>query len=149
MSANAIDIREMTSEDYDGVATLWQRTEGVGLDADVDSSEGIAGYLGRNPGTSYVARQNGQVIGAVLCGHDGRRGYLHHLAVDGRWRRKGIGRALVEKCLAKLASVGIRKCNIFLFGDNELGEAFWKQNGWAERRDLKILQKQVVPERAS
>jgi GNAT superfamily N-acetyltransferase len=63
-----------------------------------------------------------------------------------QWRRKGIGRALIERCLAKLASVGIGKCNIFLFADNELGETFWKQTGWAERSDLKILQKQIGPE---
>jgi N-acetylglutamate synthase len=140
------DIREMTSDDYGRVVALWQNAEGVGLDEHVDTMEGIAAYLRRNPGISCIATRNGDVVGAVLCGHDGRRGYLHHLAVAHKWRRQGIAWALVGRCLAKLASVGIPKCNIFLFGDNELGEAFWRQNGWAERSDLKILQKPTVLE---
>ncbi len=134
-------IHEMTAQDYDDVAGLWRNIEGVGLDEDTDSREGIAAYLARNPGLSYVARQDGMVVGAVLCGHDGRRGYLHHLAVAPAHRHNGIGRALVEACLATLGSIGIQKCNIFLFSDNEPGEAFWKQIGWKERRDLKVLQK--------
>lgn len=146
MTGVPIDISEMTREDYREVADLWQNTEGVGLDAHIDTMEGMASYLSRNAGISFVARQEGQVVGAVLCGHDGRRGYLHHLAVARQWQRNGIGRALVERCLVRLAAIGIRKCNIFLFADNELGKVFWKQNGWGERSDLKVLQKQTAPE---
>ena len=135
-----VTISAMKTEDYDEVFALWQATDGIGLHDDVDSSEGIASYLARNPGSSHVARHEDRIIGAVLCGHDGRRGYLHHLAVAVPWRNKGIGRALVEACLRKLASLHIPKCNIFLFADNELGEAFWKHTGWQERSDLKVLQ---------
>jgi ribosomal protein S18 acetylase RimI-like enzyme len=88
-----------------------------------------------------VARHKVRIVGAVLCGHDGRRGYLHHLAVAPAHRHNGIGRALVEACLAKLGHIGIQKCNIFLFSDNEPGEAFWKHIGWNGRGDLKVLQK--------
>ena len=135
----------MTADDYDEVADLWRNTEGIGLDEHVDTREGIAGYLARHPGLSFVARQEGRIIGAVLCGDDGRRGYLHHLAVATACRRKGIGRALVEACLAGLGSAGIPKCNIFLLADNELGKAFWTHNGWNERHDLKVLQKETKP----
>jgi N-acetylglutamate synthase len=136
-----ITICEMKPEDYDEVVALWQASEGIGLHEDVDSRQSIAAYLHRNPGTSHVARHAGRIVGAVLCGHDGRRGYLHHLAVAAPWRRQGVGQALVEACLLKLAAAGIPKCNIFLFADNEQGEAFWKNAGWNERADLKVLQR--------
>jgi N-acetylglutamate synthase len=150
--ADGFDIRPMMADDYDEVAALWQNTEGIGLDEHVDTREGIAGYLARHPGLSFVAllecgdespHSQKRIVGAVLCGDDGRRGYLHHLAVAAAWRRNGIGRALVEACLKRLASVGIPKCNIFLLADNELGKTFWKHNGWNERNDLKVLQKET------
>jgi putative acetyltransferase len=134
-------ITEMTTADYDDVAGLWQSTAGVGLDEDTDTREGITACLSRNPGLSFVARRDGTIVGTVLCGHDGRRGYLHHLAAAAAHRHRGVGRTLVEACLGKLGSLGIRKCNIFLFSDNETGEAFWKAVGWNERADLKVLQK--------
>ena len=135
------EITEMIAEDYGEVVVLWRGTEGVGLDEGTDTKEGVAAYLLRNPDLSFVARRDGKVVGAVLCGHDGRRGYLHHLAVAAAHRHRGLGRALVEACLAKLGHIGIRKCNIFLFSNNEAGEEFWKHVGWQERADLKVLQK--------
>jgi N-acetylglutamate synthase len=146
----------MIAADYDEVVAFWQTIEGIGLDDDTDSRQGIVGYLDRNPGLSFVVREEvgcslecgdksphskGRIIGAVLSGHDGRRGYLHHLAVAPECRRQGIGRALVDACLRGLGAAGIQKCNIFLFGNNELGKTFWKHNGWNERDDLKVLQK--------
>jgi len=80
----------------------------------------------------------------VLCGHDGRRGYLHHLAVDADFRRNGLGRALVDRCLEELKAAGIDRCNIFLYADNEPGERFWKSTGWYAR-DLKVLSRDIVP----
>jgi N-acetylglutamate synthase len=135
-----VEIAEMTIEDYDEVAVLWRTTEGVGLDEDSDSREGIAACLARNPGLSHVARCEGRMVGAVLCGHDGRRGYLHHLVVVPLHRHKGIGRAIVEACSTKLASIGIRKCNIVVFADNEPGVRFWTQIGWKHRPDLAVWQ---------
>jgi N-acetylglutamate synthase len=139
-----IGICPMIAADYDEVMAFWQSIEGLGLDEDTDSREGIVGYLERNPGLSFVVRREGRIIGAVLCGHDGRRGYLHHLAVAPDCRRQGIGRALVDACLAALGSLGIQKCNIFLLADNQLGKAFWRHNGWNERDDLKVLQKRTA-----
>lgn len=133
-------ISGMTGVDYDEVLRLWQQSEGVGLN-ESDTRECVAAYLERNPGLSLIARNQGQVVGAVLCGHDGRRGYLHHLAVAVEHRRNGLGRSLVDTCLEKLAALGIQKCNIFLYADNDLGERFWTNGGWRERADLKILQR--------
>jgi putative acetyltransferase len=137
-------IEPMLIGDFAAVSRLWRVTEGVGL-SESDSGPNIAAYLARNPGMSFVARSGGEIIGAVLCGHDGRRGYLHHLAVARAHRRKRVGKKLVEACLARLAAVGIPKCNIFLYADNAAGESFWKHNGWAKRSDLQVMQKAVIP----
>lgn len=135
-----IDIYPMTIEDYAEVATLWQGVNGVGLHDHEDSSEGIAAYLSRNPGMSFVARHNGRLIGAVLCGHDGRRGSINHLAVDPEYRKQNIGRILVDRCLFELAKNGIQKCNIVVFRDNTSGLEVWKKLGWNEREDLTFMQ---------
>jgi putative acetyltransferase len=136
-------ICPMTAGDYDEVLSLWQRTDGVGLN-ESDSRTGVEAYLGHNPGLSLVVRDGGRIVGAVLCGHDGRRGYLHHLAVAVEHRRNGLGRLLVQTCLRNLAALGIGKCNIFLYAHNDLGERFWTSSGWLERSDLKILQKPTL-----
>jgi putative acetyltransferase len=106
-----------------------------------DTRDAIRLYLRRNPGLSLVATAERRVIAAVLCGHDGRRGYLHHLAVDRKWRRKGVGGRLVSACLDRLAGDGISKCNLFLFSSNQPGRAFWKRIGWSVRDDLLLVQK--------
>ncbi len=132
-------IREMTIEDYDEVYALWESVEGVGL-CDVDGRDDIAAYLERNPGASFVARVSyGHLAGAVLCGHDGRRGYLHHLAVGAAHRRHGLGKSLVRAALARLKTLGFRKCHIFVFRDNGPGQSFWESLGWRERVDLGIM----------
>ncbi len=130
-------IRSMTIADYEAVLQLWRQTEGVGLN-ESDTRDRVGAFLERNPGLSRVVLRGGQIVGAVLCGHDGRRGYLHHLAVAAAHRKLGLGKALVEACLADLAQRDISKCNIFLFADNADGEAFWKHNGWAKRPDLQV-----------
>lgn len=129
----------MRIEDYDEVVALWQATAGVQLN-ESDTREKIANYLERNRGLSRVVREQGRLVAAVLCGHEGRRGYLNHLAVSADYRRRGLGRLLVEECLAELAAQGIAKCSIFVFRDNDDGTQFWEQLGWRERAELKILQ---------
>lgn len=137
----SISYEAMTIGDYDEVVALWESVEGIGLDDDVDTREGIESFLRRNPGLCFVARDGGVVVGAVLCGHDGRRGWLHHLAVANSHRRQGIGKALVEQCITALGKAGINKCNILVFADNEDGLGFWRADGWAGRDDLHFLQK--------
>lgn len=135
-----VRIRTLRIGDYPSVHALWRRTEGIGLN-ESDSREAIGRYLRRNPGLSVAATSGGRVVATVLCGHDGRRGYLHHLAVEGRWRRQGIGRRLVASCIEKLRAQGIPKCNLFLFASNTAGRAFWRRLGWSIRADLRLVQR--------
>lgn len=138
-------LRPLIIADYDAVYALWQQTEGMGLN-DSDSREAIAAFLERNPSLSVIAcDSNNQIIGAVLCGHDGRRGYLHHLAVARAHRKQGIGRALVNTCLDKLAALKIQKCNLFLFASNTEGRTFWLHQDWAAREDIVLVQKDLKP----
>jgi putative acetyltransferase len=132
-------VRSFRVEDYDAVIALWRRTEGVGLN-ESDTRDAISAFLRRNPRLSFVAEKDGRIIGAVLCGHDGRRGYLHHLAVARRYRHRGIGRQLAGACLAKLRKAGIQKCNIFIFADNAAGMKFWTHTGWSLRTELRLMQ---------
>ena len=126
-----IKINEMTIMDYDEVFTLWQEAEGVGLHPDeCDSRHGVARYLARNPGMCFVARDGVKLVGAVLCGHEGRRGYLNHLAVSEKYRRQGIGTALVGRCSTALKEAGIAKCNLFVFAANDGAMEFWRKIGW-------------------
>jgi ribosomal protein S18 acetylase RimI-like enzyme len=126
----------MTSADYDEVLALWKASEGVGA---AESREELESYLARNPGLSLVARENGKLAGAVMCGHDGRRGYLYHLAVASSHRGQGLGREMVNRCLDQLRAAGIRRCTIFLFVDNHHGDQFWRKIGFRERTDLKAF----------
>lgn len=135
-------IAEFSMGDYDEAIALWQRTEGIGLSS-ADTRERIAIYLERNPGLSFVAWAGGELIGAVLCGHDGRRGYLHHLAVAKEWRGKGVGRALTSASLAGLKALDIDKCHLFVYSDNQAGREFWTHEGWKERHDLMLVSKDI------
>jgi N-acetylglutamate synthase len=132
-------VRHFRIEDFDAVVALWRRTEGVGLN-ESDTRRAIAAYLRRNPRLSFVAEKDARIIGAVLCGHDGRRGYLHHLAVAKRHRKRGIGRQFVNACLAKLRKAGIQRCNIFIYADNAAGMKFWAHAGWSLRAELRLMQ---------
>ncbi len=134
----SIVIREMVVQDYGEVLALWRVSEGVGL-SDADSEESIARYLARNPGLSFVACDGEHLVGAVLCGHDGRRGYIHHLSVSKSHRRRGLGRVLVERCLSALMRAGIGKCHIFVFAANTDTIAFWKGIGWTQRVELAMM----------
>jgi ribosomal protein S18 acetylase RimI-like enzyme len=140
---NDVTVSPMSESDLAAVLTFWRGIPGVGLN-EGDTPAGLRLYLHRNPGLSLVARHDSQTVGAVLCGHDGRRGYLHHLAVLPERRKQGLGRLLVDRCLAALASIGILKCNIFLYADNGSGEQFWERCGWSEREDLKVLQRRTT-----
>ena len=119
----------MTIEDYDPVVELWRQTEGIVL-SHTDEKQPMDRFLARNPGLSLVAERNNEVIGTVLCSHDGRRGYLHHLAVDSRYRHMGLGSELVQECLLRLELEGITRYNIFILEHNESGIAFWEHNGF-------------------
>jgi N-acetylglutamate synthase len=139
-----IEIRPFTMEAFDRVYALWQQSEGIGL-SEADSPKNIQAYLSRNPGMSFIATAGDTVIGAALCGHDGRRGYLYHLAVHPQSRRRSVGRRLVDQCLAALQREGIHKCHIFVFRENQEGIAFWKSVGWTPRSDIGLISKSIMP----
>jgi ribosomal protein S18 acetylase RimI-like enzyme len=122
-------IRRMTIGDHGDAHRIWKNTEGIVVVAE-DSRGGIALYLARNRGLCFVATVGGEVVGTVLCGHDGRRGILRHLAVKPAFRGCGIGSALAARCLAALASHGIRKCNLYVMRDNRSGMRFWERKGY-------------------
>ncbi|MCA9038825.1 MAG: GNAT family N-acetyltransferase [Planctomycetaceae bacterium] len=131
------EIRPFTIADYDVVLKLWKKSDGVALSA-ADEREAIALYLDRNPGLSLLATQGESILGTLLCGHDGRRAYLHHLAVEESSRRLGIGRALVMRALGNLSKAGIDKCHVLVLDTNEIGATFWKELGWEPRTGLQL-----------
>ena len=135
-----IHIEPMRLDDYDEVMNLWRSTKGITTDAS-DSRQAIREYLVRNPGLSFVARENKRIVGAVLGGHDGRRGLLNHLAVAPEFRAKGTGRRLAESVLAALRQIGIPKCHLFVHADNVDALAFWNSVGWSKRHDLEMFSK--------
>ena len=130
MSGN-IDTREFSINDYDAAVELWQRVEGLEI-AEGDDRESVAQFLARNPGLSRVATDGSGTVGVALCGHDGHRGYIYHLAVDPAYQGRGLGRRLVDECLAGLRRAGLQRVIIIVAGDNSRGRGFWKRSGWEE-----------------
>ena len=124
-----IQTREFRIEDYDAAIELWNRIEGLDI-AEGDDRETIQRFLKRNPGLSRIAADGAVIVGAVLCGHDGRRGYVYHLAVDPTYRERGIGRRLMSECLAGLKEAGLERANILVANDNPRGLEFWNGCGW-------------------
>ncbi|RYQ00663.1 GCN5 family acetyltransferase [Bifidobacterium pseudolongum subsp. globosum] len=129
-------IRIMTPDDYDAVHACWMACTCMGLNTIDDSREGIIRYLERNPNTCFVDEQEGTITGAILAGHDGRRGYIYHTAVNPAYRRQGIGTALVNAALHALANEGIIKVALVAFSRNDAGNAFWESLGFTARGDL-------------
>ena len=131
-----ITVRSMTIEDYPAVRALWQSIRGFGIRSIDDSGEGVGRFLARNPGISVVAQREGEIVGAILCGHDGRRGCLYHVCVKEAYRRQGIGKAMVVFCMEALKKERINKVSLIAFTKNDVGNAFWKEIGWTKREDL-------------
>ena len=129
-------VRTMTIEDYDQVHALWMTIRGFRIRSIDDSREGVARFLRRNPSTSVVAVMDGKVVGAILCGHDGRRGCLYHVCVQEVYRRMGIGKAMVVACMNALRAEEISKVSLIAFTKNDVGNAFWRCIGWTKREDL-------------
>jgi ribosomal protein S18 acetylase RimI-like enzyme len=136
-------IRLMTIKDYEQVYELWKETEGIGLRKLDDDREGIDKFLHRNPKTCFAAESKGCIIGAVLCGHDGRRGFIYHLAVEKNNRMKSVGTALVRSAIEALNEQGIHKVSLVVFAANESAAAFWTAIGFTCRDDLIYFDKSL------
>jgi GNAT superfamily N-acetyltransferase len=126
-----LTTRAFRAEDYDAVVQLWQQCEGVEV-AEGDDRGGIEAYLERNSGLSRVALVDGRIVAAVLCGHDGRRGLIYHLAVARDLRGQGIGRTLLAECIGGLKAAGITRVLILVAKDNEPGQRFWVKEGFED-----------------
>ena len=133
-----VSYQLLSIADYADAASLWDGMPGIGL-SDADTLENIQKMLDRNPGLSYKAEVGGQLVGTLLTGHDGRRGYLYHLAVEPGFRKRGIGQRMVQLSLTGLGRAGIHKAHIFVYGENVDGIAFWRKTGWVERVELVIM----------
>ena len=137
-------MREMTMDDYEQVHDLWMRTENLGVNPDDDSFERIEKYLDRNPHLSFVEEREGKIVGVILSGHDGRRGSLHHLAVDKNYRRQGIGKALCEEAIKALKKENIIRVALFVYKDNDAGTDFWKTLDFNPREDLTYMDRNLL-----
>lgn len=131
-----MQIRRMQPDDYEAVYALWMRCAGMGLNDVDDSAEGIRRFLVRNPNTCFVAAEKELLVGVIMAGNDGRRGYIYHTAVDPSCRRQGIGSRLVEAAMEALRAEGISKVALVAFARNADGNAFWERQGFTERTDL-------------
>lgn len=136
-------IRQMIIQDYESVFRLWKQTPGMGLNTADDSRAGIERYLRRNPSTCFVAEDGGEIVGAILAGHDGRRGFIYHTAVAIPLRGRGIGKALVSRVMAALEQEGINKAALVVFSKNETGNDFWEKLGFSVRDDLNYRNKNI------
>lgn len=132
----------MIIDDYDEMIELWRNTPGVGLTR-ADARDGIERFLVRNSGLCFVATELGRIIGTILCGFDGRRGYIYHLAVDQAYRSRGIGKMLVHKSLEALKSAGAYDCRLFVLKSNDLGQEFYKGTGWQQKEHIVLFGKDL------
>ena len=131
-----MQIRVMLPSDYENVYALWMSCKNMGFNNLDDSREGVERFLARNPKTSFVAMDGDRIVGIILSGHDGRRGYIYHLSVHADYRRQKIGTQLVNACLAALKEEGINKAALLVFNRNEEGNAFWEKQGFIRREDV-------------
>lgn len=129
-------IRQMKIEDYEEVYSLWKTIKGFGMRSVDDSKENIERFLKRNPNTSFVAEQDGKIVGSLLCGHDGRTGCFYHVCVEEGYRNRGIASRLVELAVDTLKKEGISKVTLVAFVRNQLGNDFWRKRGWNYRKDF-------------
>ena len=131
-----MEIRQLTISDYERLYSLWISCKGMGLNNLDDSKEGIKTFLENNPTTSLCAEEDGNLIGAIMIGTDGRRGYIYHTAVSPEYRLKGIGKKLVEAAMAETEKLGISKVALVVFSRNEDGNRFWEKMGFFTRNDI-------------
>jgi len=141
-----MEIRKMTIADYESVYRLWSNTDGMGMRSIDDSREGIEKFLNKNPDTNFVALSDGEVIGVILSGNDGRRGFIYHTAVNTSHRGQKIGKALLNCVYAAMKEEGINKMGLLVYQSNDSGNAFWIAQDWVNRSDLYYYDKNLNEE---
>ena len=141
---SGVFIRPMRPEDYDAVYALWMSSPNMGFNNLNDSREGIERFLRRNPDTSFVALTDDGLAGVILAGQDGRRGYIYHMAMAEAHRRRGVGTALLDRCLDALKKEGIHKVALLVFKYNTAGNAFWEKQGYTVREDVAYRNRELT-----
>ena len=134
--SDSYNLRPLTTSDFDNVITLWRSTDGM---SQLESPEELQRFLDRNPDCSILAEEDGVLLGAILCGHDGRRGYMYHAAVSVYARGRGVGRAMAEHCVARLKQLQIQRLTLFTLNDNCPAKEFWKHLGFRQRNDISLF----------
>ena len=129
--------RQLQIADHENLILLWRNCDGISL-RDADSRQGMQKYLERNPGLSFVAEADARIVASLMAGHDGRRGYIQHLAVDREHRNQGIAGRLLERCLQALRAEGIVKSHVHVLNSNQLGRDFWSRRGWVHRDEIEM-----------
>ncbi len=132
-------IRPLVASDVPACILFWRETEGLVIRKESDGPESIERFLNRNPGMSFVAEDQGEIVGAVLCGHDGRRGYVYHLAVRADHRRARCATALVDAAWQALKAEGITRCHAYVRARNLTAMKFWDQYDAELRRDIDVV----------
>ncbi len=137
--------RLITIEDYDGILKLWNSAEQTrrAMNPVDDTREGIDRYLKRNPNTCFAAIVDGEIVGVILTGHDGRRAIVHHMCVHENYRRMGIAGKLVSLAEEALKAEGIQKVFGLVFKDNDPANAFWEEQGYSLRTNLNYRNKSL------
>lgn len=138
-----MEIREMCGDDYENVYRLWLSCQGMGLNDLDDSKEGIERFLERNPQTCFVVIKDHNIVGAIMAGHDGRRGYIYHTCVHPHYRREGIGEMMVDRVMEVMETLGINKVALVVFQRNKDGQCFWEKMGFSTREDIVYRNKAI------
>lgn len=145
MNYEVIDmIKAITMDDYPNLFELWRSVPGMGLRSLDDSEEGIYRFLKRNPKTNFAAYEDNQLVGAILCGHDGRRGYIYHTVVTPEYRKQGIASALIDMAVNALKEEGITRVCLNVMETNEQGKEFWMKRGWEKKDFLGFYSKSIT-----
>ena len=139
-----MNIRTMDITDYEDVYSLWLSCKGMGLNNLDDSKDGIERFLERNPETCFVAEKDNKIVGVIITGNDGRRGYIYHTAVNPDYRKQSIASALVNTALTALETIGINKVALVVFERNQSGNEFWEKIGFTQRDDLIYRNKTIT-----
>ena len=137
-------IRPITIDDYDELFAMWLSSPNMGLCSLDDSREGISRFLKRNPDTNFAAYKDGKIVGAILCGHDGRRGYIYHTVVKESYRNQGIATKLIEAAVSALQQEGITRVCLNVMETNEYGKSFWLKRGWEKKDFLGFYSKSIT-----
>lgn len=141
---STIEYRVMQDSDIENVLLFWKNIDGVHLHSNGEETyDAISSYLQRNPNLSFVAVCGSEIVGAVMCGHDGRRGYLNHLGVSTEYRYKGIAKQLLYRVEKELTKIGIKKEALFVLCNNISAQEFYEHIGWKQETVVKTYSKVI------